>query len=181
MLLFCYNHHARKTSSKTIPVIWKFKIGRNCDVTMYSTVAVVKRVCMHVHVRLCGCSFVWADLCGSDPDLPDWLAKSLKSQLVDQNRDVVSAEFQDKPEMRLIIRYQHTLGGAAARLGWAGDTLNIKHRRVTFVTNTGSFSSSCTYLMFPFEHDLAGKHQSGSGLVLVSTQVDFSFCIAKKK
>lgn len=35
--------------------------------------------------------------------------------------------------------------------------------------------------MLPFEHDLAGKHQSRSDLALISARVDFSFCIAKKK
>lgn len=56
---------------------------------------------------------------------------------MDQKRDVVSTEWQDEPEMRLIIRYTHSEG---AGLGWARDRLSIKHRRVTFVTNTGSFS-----------------------------------------
>lgn len=61
---------------------------------------------------------------------------------MDQKRDVVSTEFQDEPEMRVIIRYTHSEGaGRGAELGWARDKLSIKHRRVTFVTNTGSFST----------------------------------------
>lgn len=63
---------------------------------------------------------------------------------MNERLNVVSMEFKAEPKISLIIRYTH------------GHTLIIKHQRSTLLTDTlPHFLPPHTYLIFPFEHDLA--------------------------
>ena len=120
------------------------------------------RACVCVRVCVCLSRPPWRR-----PRSFDWFVKSLKSQLVNKRLGVVSAEFEDKLKISLIIRCPHT--DTHLILGICAQRYFCKHCLI--------FSPTYLFDIFPLNMT-SPQHQRRSDFSLICVQINFCFCLA---